>query len=98
MITSFKHKGLFKYWSKGDSSKIPSEMVSRITRILDILNAVTEVPQDFEPFKNYRLHPLKGDLKGYWSIDVTGNWRILFKFDNGNAYDIDLRYSLKIKN
>ena len=90
MIISFKHKGLLKFWSKGDSSKIPSEMVNRIRRILDILNAVTKVPQDFEPFKNYRLHPLSGDLKGFWSLDVTGNFRILFKFEEGNVYDIDL--------
>ncbi len=39
---------------------------------------------------SYRLHPLKGDLKGFWSVTVSGNWRIIFRFENGNAFDIDL--------
>ena len=48
------------------------------------------VPQDFEPYKNWRIHPLKGKaLKGFWSLDVTENWRLLFKFDRTDAYDLD---------
>ncbi len=39
---------------------------------------------------SYRLHPLKGELKGFWSITVSGNWRIIFRFDSGNAFDVDL--------
>ena len=38
----------------------------------------------------YRLHPLKGDLKGYWSISISGNWRVTFRIDDGDAYDVDL--------
>ena len=38
----------------------------------------------------YRLHPLKGDLRGYWSISIAGNWRIIFRFEEGEAYDVDL--------
>lgn len=57
---------------------------------MDLLNDVNAVPQDFEPFKNLGIHPLKGTLKGFWSLDVTGNWRLIFKFENGNVYDIDL--------
>lgn len=90
MIYSIAHKGLKKYWTKDDSSKLPSEMIARIREILDIIDNVEEVPQDFEPFKNLRLHPLKGKLKGFWSVDVTGNFRIIFKFENKNAYEIDL--------
>ena len=90
MIKSISHKGLKNYWLKGDESKIPSTMISKITRILDLINDVEEVPQDFEPFRNLRIHPLKGDLKDFWSLDVTGNWRIIFKFENGHAYEIDL--------
>jgi proteic killer suppression protein len=90
MIYSITHKGLKKYWTKDDSSKLPSEMIDRIREILDIIDNIEEVPQDFEPFKNLRLHPLKGKLKGFWSVDVTGNFRIIFKFENKNAYDIDL--------
>ena len=38
----------------------------------------------------FRLHPLKGKLKGRWSVSVSGNWRIVFRFEKGNAYDVDL--------
>ena len=38
----------------------------------------------------YRLHPLRGDLKGFWSVEVSGNWRIIFRFENENVYDVDL--------
>lgn len=90
MIEKFKHKGLKLYWTKGDSSKIPSEMLVKVRLILDLLDNVEAVPQDFEPFKKLRIHPLKGDLKGFWSLDVTGNYRIVFKFEDKNAYEIDL--------
>lgn len=90
MIEKFKHKGLKNFWFKNDASKIPSEMLHKITLILDLLDSVEEVPQDFEAFKNLRIHPLKGELKDFWSLDVTGNYRIIFKFKNKSAYDIDL--------
>jgi proteic killer suppression protein len=90
MIKSITHKGLKNYWTKGDESKLPSNMVFKIRIIMDLINDVNLVPQDFEPFKNLRIHPLKGVLKGFWSLDVTSNWRIIFKFENGSAYEIDL--------
>ena len=90
MIKSITHKGLKNYWTKGEESKLPSTMISKIRRILDLINDVEEVPQDFEPFRNLRIHPLKGELKDFWSLDVTGNWRIIFKFENGHAYELDL--------
>lgn len=90
MIYTIKHKALKKYWTKDDVSKIPSEMIDKIREILDIIDNVEDVPQDFEPFKNLRLHPLKGKLKKFWSVDVTGNYRIIFRFENKNAYDLDL--------
>lgn len=78
------------FWIKGDSSKIPYEMVNKIRLISDLLDSVEVVPQDFEPFKSLRIHPLKGDLNGFWSVDVKGNYRIIFKFEDKNAFDIDL--------
>ena len=90
MISSFKHKGLKNFWTKDDESKLPSEMVVKIRIILDLLDNAEEVPHDFEAFKNLRIHPLKGKLKDFWSLDVTGNYRIIFKFENKNAYDLDL--------
>jgi proteic killer suppression protein len=90
MISSIRHKGLKLYWTKGDSSKLPAGSVIRIRRILDSIDNAGIVPQDFEPFKSWRIHPLKGDLAGYWSLDVTGNWRLIFRFVNGKAEDLDL--------
>lgn len=54
-----------------------------------ILNR-TKKGKPTEPFKGLRLHPLKGKLKGFWSVDVTGNYRIIFRFESKNAYDLDL--------
>jgi proteic killer suppression protein len=90
MIKSIAHKGLKNYWTSGDESKLPSTMLTKIRMVMDLINDAATIPQDFEPFRNLRIHPLKGELKGLWSLDVSGNWRIIFKFENGNAYDIDL--------
>ena len=90
MIKSIHHKGLRLYWEKGDKSRLPPESVNKIRRILDAIDNAIVVPQDFEPFRNWRIHPLKGELKGFWSLDVTGNWRIIFRFVNGNAEEINL--------
>lgn len=90
MILSIKHKGLKNYWTKGDESELPSEMVNNTRIILDILENAEEIPQDFEPFKNLRIHALKGNLKHYWSLDVLGNSRIIFTFENKNIYNVDL--------
>ena len=90
MIISIKHKGLKLYWTKGDQSKLPPDSLNKIRRILDAIDNANSVPQDFEPFKNWRIHPLKGELDGFWSLDLTGNWRIIFRFVSGNAEDLDL--------
>ena len=90
MIISFKHKGLKNYWTKENASKPPSESIDKIRMILDFLDSVEEVPQDFEPFKNLRIHPLKDNLKEYWSLDVTFTFGIIFNFENKNVFNIDL--------
>ena len=90
MKNSFKHKGLKLFWINGDSNKLAGDSIDKIRRILDAIDNAVVVPQDFEPFRNWRIHPLKGQLKGFWSLDVTGNYRIVFRFINGNAEDLDL--------
>jgi proteic killer suppression protein len=89
MIKSIQHKGLKLFWTKGDASKIQSEYVHKINKVLNIIHYLEEAPKDLETFKNLRPHILKGELKGFWSLDISGNWRIIFKFENGNAYDVD---------
>ncbi len=63
-----------------------------VRKIADILLAIDEAaqPQDVGLFPGWRLHPLRGDLKGFWSVTVTGNWRVIFRFENGDAFDVDL--------
>jgi proteic killer suppression protein len=89
MIKSIQHKGLKLFWTKGDSSKLQPEYVHKIKKLLNIIEYLEKVPQDLEGFKNLRPHPLKGDLDGFWSLDVSGNWRLIFRFENGNAFDLD---------
>lgn len=85
-IRNFKHRGLMQFFEKQDGRKLPQSHLGQIARILEEIDQAT-VPTDIG---RGRLHPLKGGLKGYWSIRVTGNWRIIFRFENGNAYDVDL--------
>ena len=82
MIISFTHKGLKLLWTKGDKSKLPPAMVNKITRLLYLIDNLEILPDDLQGLNNLRPQLLKGDLKDYWSITVTGNWRIIFKFDN----------------
>ncbi len=89
MIKSFKHKGLRLLWEGANTSKLPAELVSRIERMLEIIDSANEVPDDFGAFPNWNIHKLAGDLKDYWSIKVNKNYRIIFQFDGQHAYDID---------
>ena len=87
MIESFKHKGLRRLFENDDRSKLPSDMVETIEEILFALDAAQDVQQMALP--QYRLHPLKGDRKGFWSVRVQSNWRIIFRFEDGNALDVE---------
>lgn len=78
MIKSFKHKGLKALHNKGDASGVRAEHVARLRRLLLLLD-VAAAPDDLDR-PGYRLHTLKGELKGYWAMDVSGNWRIIFRF------------------
>lgn len=88
MIESFRHKGLKRLHEKGDRSGLSASMVPRIEEILSVLDAAETVQEADIP--GYRLHPLTGDLKGFWSIRVTANWRIVFRFEEGEAREVDL--------
>jgi toxin HigB-1 len=61
-------------------------------KISDILLAIDEAanPHEVGLFPGWRLHPLKGELKGFWSVSVSGNWRVIFRFEQGDAFDLDL--------
>lgn len=88
MIAGFRHKGLRLLFEKGDRRKVPPEYADKIERILARLEEASEARNMDLP--GFRLHPLKGDLAGFWAVSVSGNWRVVFRFDGGNARDVDL--------
>ena len=83
MIKSFKHKGLEKLYTKGSTAGIRPEHATRINDRLAFLNAAQTIEDMDKP--DYRLHRLKGDKAGLWAVNVSGNWRIVFKFEDGDA-------------
>jgi proteic killer suppression protein len=87
MIESFRHKGLKRLYDQGDRKALPPEMVQRIRIILADLEAAVMVEEMDRP--SFKLHALTGDRKGLWSVTVHANWRIVFRFEDGKAFDID---------
>ena len=88
MIVSFRHKGLKLLFEKGDRRRVLAEHVGKIERILARLEEASEISHMDLP--GFRLHPLRGDLAGHWSVTVSANWRIVFRFEGGHASDVDL--------
>jgi proteic killer suppression protein len=89
MIQNFKHKGLRLLWEQGDGSKLSADLVGRIERMLEVIDAAQKVPEDFAAFQNWNLHKLSGNFKDYWSIKVNKNYRIVSNFMDKHAYDVD---------
>jgi proteic killer suppression protein len=87
MIKSFSHKGLENFFYEGNKRGIGANHAQKIADILDRLDASVTIKDMNYPGSN--LHRLKGRLKGHYSVKVSGNWRIIFKFSNGNAYVVD---------
>jgi proteic killer suppression protein len=88
MIRSFRHRGLKRFYEREDRSGIRPDLVKTVQEILTVLDGAA-TPQALN-LPGYRLHPLKGDLKGLWSVTVRANWRIIFRFEGTDAFDIEL--------
>ncbi|HXC44654.1 MAG TPA: type II toxin-antitoxin system mRNA interferase toxin, RelE/StbE family [Candidatus Dormibacteraeota bacterium] len=88
VIRSFKHRGLKRLYERDDRGGIRPDLVDVVERILTALDAAS-TPQALD-IPRYRLHPLKGDLKGLWSVTVRANWRIVFRFEGTDAFDVEL--------
>lgn len=88
MIIGFRHKGLKLLYDTGDRRRVPSEYAGKIERVLARLDVAT-VPEDMN-LPGFRLHPLKGGLSGFWAVSVSGNWRVIFRFEGAHACDVDL--------
>lgn len=84
-----KHKGLRLLAEHDDPARVPANLLPRLRRILLALAAAND-PGSLKARPSLRLHPLKGDMQGYWSLNVSGNWRVIFRFEGGEAVGVDL--------
>jgi proteic killer suppression protein len=89
MIRSFKRKKLRRFFEADDAAGLPAGQAEKIGDILAAIETA-EQPADIALFPGWRLHPLKGELRGFWSVTITGNWRVIFRFGDGDAFDVDL--------
>ena len=87
MIQKFKHKGLKQLFESGISSGVNPQHVMRLRKILALLET-SETLEDMD-LPGLGLHPLKGNLKGIWAVKVSENWRITFKIQNGDTFDVN---------
>ncbi len=88
MIRSFRHRGLKRLYERGERRHLRPDQVDKIERILARLDEASDVSNMDLP--GFRLHPLKGDLAGFWAVTVSANWRVIFRFEDGHAHDVDL--------
>lgn len=87
MIQSFKHKGLKLFFESGNYSKVQPAHRKRLKLILTILHAASDVKDLNYPGSN--LHRLSGEFKDYRAVNVSGNWRIIFRLEDGDVFDVD---------
>jgi len=88
VIRSFKHRGLKRFYERGDPRGIRPDLVDTVQEILTVLDTAG-TPQAMN-LPGYRLHSLKGDRKGFWAVRVTANRRIIFRFEDADAFDVEL--------
>ena len=91
MIAQFRDKGLRQLYEDGSAKGVPSAMADKLRKLLFAIETAERLEQ-LGRFPGWKLHPLKGDRKGSWSLTVTGNWRLIFSHDEqaDTASDIDL--------
>lgn len=87
MIKSFRHKGLEKFFRSGSTAGIQPAHAKKLTMLLTALDSAEHAGQMDAP--GWHLHPLSGDLRGHWSVKVNGNWRLTFRFQDGDAEVVD---------
>jgi proteic killer suppression protein len=88
MIERFKHRGLKSLFEQGDGRPVRADQLDRLRLILSALDQASGVQDLNQP--TFRLHPLKGSRKGVWAVTARANWRVTFRFEGGDAYDVDL--------
>lgn len=88
MIKSFAHKGLARFFAYGEKARLNADLLPRLARMLDRLNGAAEARDMNLP--GFAFHRLKGDRSQVCSVKVSGNWRLTFRFEGGDAYDVNL--------
>jgi proteic killer suppression protein len=88
MITGFRHRGLKRLFENDDAREIRADLRDKVRTILSQLDEAKTI-EDIR-MTSFHLHPLKGDMKGLWSVTVRANWRIVFRFTDGDADAVDL--------
>ena len=88
MIRSFKHRGLKRLYERDDRSGVRPDILETVERIMTVLDTAT-TPQALD-IPRFRLHRLKGNLEGFWSVTVRANWRIIFRFEGADAFGVEL--------
>lgn len=88
MIQGFRHKGLKRLFENGETKGVRPDHLEKIENLLAVLDRARQ-PEDMN-LPGFRLHLLTGELKGFWSVIVRANWRVIFRFQDGDAYDVDL--------
>ena len=87
MIKSFRHRGLRALYDERTERRVSPAHVDRLRDILAVLD--NSSGPDGMDLPGFRLHPLKGPLKGHYAVSVSGNWRVTFRFEGGHAVDVD---------
>ncbi len=87
MIQSIRHKGLRRLFEQDDPSGVTPEHLGKLRDILATLDAAPTAAHLDLP--GFRLHPLRGQMKGLWAVTVRANWRVIFRFAEGHAEDVD---------
>jgi proteic killer suppression protein len=90
-LVGFRHKGLSQLHKTGSARGVPASMADKLRKLLFAIETAEAIEQ-LGRFPGWRLHPLKGDRQGFWSLTVTGNWRLVFRYSEeaNTADDIDL--------
>ena len=86
--SGFRHKGLRRLFENNETKGVRADQLQKVENILAVLNRARK-PEDMN-LPGFSLHRLKGDLKDFWSVTVRANWRVIFRFREGDAYDVDL--------
>jgi toxin HigB-1 len=87
MISNFRHKGLAALYQEEQNRGVLQIHVKRLRQILALLDTATVLEDMNAP--GLRLHSLKGEWAGFYAVNVSGNWRVIFRFEDGDAYDVD---------